>query len=33
MPLYRFVAEALIKKFGEDWFAELERVAIEQNKK
>jgi hypothetical protein len=32
MPLYRFVAEALRKKFGADWFAELERVASKQNK-
>jgi len=32
MPLYRFVAEALQKKFGTDWFAELERVASKQNK-
>ncbi|MEE3019641.1 MAG: DUF3109 family protein [Bacteroidota bacterium] len=32
MPLYRFVAEALQKKFGADWFAELERVASKQNK-
>ena len=31
MPLYRFVAEALQKKFGADWFAELERVASKQN--
>ena len=32
MPLYRFVAEALQKKFGAHWFAELERVASKQNK-
>ncbi|MEC8090066.1 MAG: DUF3109 family protein [Bacteroidota bacterium] len=32
MPLYRFVAEALQKKFGTDWFGELERVASKQNK-
>ena len=32
MPLYRFVAEALQKKFGADWFAELERMASKQNK-
>ncbi len=32
IPLYRFVAEALQKKFGMDWFAELERVASKQNK-
>ena len=33
MPLYRFVAKALRQKFGSDWYAELERVASEQNKK
>jgi hypothetical protein len=33
MPLYRFVADALRQKFGSDWYAELERVASEQNKK
>jgi len=33
MPLFRFVAEALREKFGSDWYAELERVASEQNKK
>ena len=33
IPLYRFVAEALREKFGSDWYAELERVASEQNKK
>ena len=32
MPMYRFVAEALQKKFGADWFAELEREASKQNK-
>ena len=32
IPLYRFVAEALQKKFGADWFAELERVASKPNK-
>ena len=33
VPLYRFVAEALRQKFGADWYAELELVASEQNKK
>ena len=33
IPLYRFVAEALRKKFGPDWYDELERVAIEQKKR
>ncbi len=27
VPVYRFVKEALIRKYGEDWYAELERVA------
>ena len=27
VPVYRFVKEALIRKFGEDWYAELEIVA------
>lgn len=27
VPIYKFVKEALIRKFGEDWYAELERVA------
>ncbi|HNQ26403.1 MAG TPA: DUF3109 family protein [Aquaticitalea sp.] len=27
VPIYRFVKEALIRKFGEDWYAELEKVA------
>ena len=29
VPVYKFVKEALIRKFGEDWFAELEKVASE----
>ncbi len=28
VPVYKFVKEALIRKFGEDWYAELEKVAI-----
>ena len=27
VPVYRFVREALIRKFGADWYAELEAVA------
>lgn len=26
-PIYKFVKEALIKKFGEDWYAEIEKTA------
>ena len=26
-PAYKFVKQALIRKFGEDWYAELEKVA------
>jgi len=29
IPVYRFVKQALIRKFGEDWYAELEKVAEE----
>ncbi|WP_010523119.1 DUF3109 family protein [Aquimarina agarivorans] len=27
VPIYKFVKEALIRKFGPDWYAELEKVA------
>ena len=27
VPVYKFVKEALIRKFGEDWYFELEKVA------
>ncbi|HZW63314.1 MAG TPA: DUF3109 family protein [Flavobacteriaceae bacterium] len=27
VPVYKFVKEALIRKFGEDWYSELEQVA------
>ena len=27
VPIYKFVKEALIRKFGEDWYNELEKVA------
>lgn len=30
VPVYRFVKDALIRKFGEDWYAELEKVAAQQ---
>ena len=29
VPVYKFVKQALIRKFGEDWYAELEKVAEE----
>jgi hypothetical protein len=30
VPVYKFVKQALVRKFGEDWFRELEKVAEEQ---
>jgi len=27
IPIYKFVKQALIRKFGEDWYAELENIA------
>ena len=27
VPVYKFVKNALIRKFGEDWYAELEKIA------
>ncbi len=30
VPIYKFVKEALIRKFGEAWYAELEEVAQEK---
>ena len=27
VPVYKFVREALIRKFGEDWYMELEKIA------
>jgi hypothetical protein len=27
VPIYKFVKEALIRKFGDDWYVELEKVA------
>ncbi|WP_394974180.1 DUF3109 family protein [uncultured Croceitalea sp.] len=32
MPIYKFVKESLIRKFGEKWYAELEEVAKEHTK-
>lgn len=32
VPVYKFVKQALIRKFGEDWYDELEVVANELNK-
>ncbi len=32
IPIYKFVKEALIRKFGEDWYAELEKVALSYKK-
>ncbi|MCK0155718.1 DUF3109 family protein [Cellulophaga sp. F20128] len=32
VPIYKFVKEALIRKFGEKWYAELEIVAKEHTK-
>jgi len=33
VPVYKFVKEALIRKFGSDWYAELEQVATKHPKK
>lgn len=32
VPVYKFVKEALVRKFGEDWYKELEKVAIDFKK-
>ena len=32
VPVYKFVKEALIRRFGDDWYAELEKVADELKK-
>ena len=32
VPVYKFVKEALVRKFGGDWYAELEKVAMEMKK-
>jgi len=31
VPVYKFVKEALIRKFGDAWYTELEKVAEELN--
>ncbi len=33
VPVYKFVKEALIRKFGNDWYTELEKVASDLTKK
>lgn len=33
VPIYKFVKEALIRKFGEDWYSELEKVAVKMKQK
>jgi hypothetical protein len=32
VPVFRFLKEALVRRFGEDWFAGLEEVAAEYSK-
>lgn len=32
VPVYKFVKEALIRRFGEDWYLELEKVALDLQK-
>ncbi len=32
VPIYKFVKEALIRKFGKDWYSELEKVAKDHAK-
>ncbi|NQW36501.1 MAG: DUF3109 family protein [Flavobacteriales bacterium] len=32
VPVYKFVKQALVRKFGEDWYAELEKIATEMGK-
>lgn len=32
VPVYKFVKEALIRRFGEDWYFELEKVAADLKK-
>ncbi|MCM4167995.1 hypothetical protein KCTC52924_01184 [Arenibacter antarcticus] len=33
VPIYKFVKDALIRKFGKKWYAELEQIAQEHSKK
>ncbi len=32
VPVYKFVKQALVRKFGEDWYSELEKVADKMKK-
>lgn len=32
VPVYKFVKDALVRKFGEDWYSKLEKVASEMKK-
>jgi len=32
IPVYKFVKQALIRKFGEDWYTELEKIANDYTK-
>jgi hypothetical protein len=32
VPVYKFVKQGLIRKFGEDWYMELEKIADKQNR-
>nr|WP_314866716.1 DUF3109 family protein [uncultured Flavobacterium sp.] len=32
VPVYKFVKEALVRRFGEDWYLELEKVALDFKK-
>lgn len=32
VPVYKFVKQALVRKFGEDWYMELEKVAADMKK-
>lgn len=31
VPVYKFVKDALVRKFGEHWYAELEKVAVKNS--
>ena len=33
IPLYRFLKDALIRRFGENWYAQLEKIAQEEESK
>ncbi len=33
VPVYKFVKQALVRKFGEDWYEELEKTALEMEAK